>query len=89
MEEAFRGPLIAVDLQERHANMNATVNPSVQNARKVRRFEASVSYATEGEEHEEPLPIYAPDYDSANRMAFAYVLQVMKLQEFELRIVGA
>jgi hypothetical protein len=56
----------------------------------VRRFEASVTYRdTAGAEQEEAFPVHARDYATANRMAFAYVLEVLKLDEFELRLVGA
>jgi hypothetical protein len=57
--------------------------------RAIRRFEASVTHTQDGKEQEEVVPVYAPDYESASRLAFAYVLQVLKLPEFELRIVGA
>jgi hypothetical protein len=56
----------------------------------VRRFEASVTYRDgEGRDQEETFPVHARDYATANRMAFAYVLAVLKLDEFELRLVGA
>ena len=56
----------------------------------VRRFEASVTYRdSQGETREEVFPIHARDYETANRLAFAYVLEVLKLDEFELRLVGA
>ncbi len=56
----------------------------------VRRFEASVTYRDrEGHQQEEAFPIHAATYDAANRLAFAYVLEVLKLDEFELRLVGA
>jgi hypothetical protein len=56
----------------------------------VRHFEATVSYRdSAGQEHEEVVPVYACDYGEANRLVFAYVLQVLKLKEFELRVVGS
>jgi hypothetical protein len=56
----------------------------------VRRFEASVTYRDgKGAEQEESFPVHARDYALANRMAFAYVLEVLKLAEFELRLVGS
>jgi len=56
----------------------------------VRRFEASVTYRDrQGQVQEEAFPIHARDFETANRMAFAYVLEVLKLDEFELRLVGA
>jgi hypothetical protein len=58
--------------------------------RKVRRFTASVSYRDKyGAEREEAFPVMAPDYSSATSLAFAYTLLVLKLQDFELRMVGA
>ena len=42
-----------------------------------------------GQETEETFPVKAPDRSSASDLALAYVLQVLKLEEFELRIVGA
>jgi hypothetical protein len=56
----------------------------------IRRFSASVSYRNkEGTLQEEEIPVHAEDYERANHLAFTYVLQVLKLREFELRIVGA
>jgi hypothetical protein len=56
----------------------------------VRRFEASVSYRdAEGQEREEAFPVHAADPGLANRLAFTYVLSVLKLDDFELRVVGA
>jgi hypothetical protein len=56
----------------------------------IRRFEASVSYRDrQGQAQEEAFPIHARDYEAANRLAFVYVLEVLKLDEFELRLVGA
>jgi hypothetical protein len=56
----------------------------------IRRFSASVSYRNqEGALLEEEIPVLAEDYDKANRLAFSYVLRVLKLRDFELRIVGA
>lgn len=56
----------------------------------VRNFEASVTYRdSEGKDQEEDFPVLAHDYDTANRMAFAYVLEVLKLDDFELRVVGS
>jgi hypothetical protein len=38
---------------------------------------------------EEEFPVRAVDYATASRIAFDYVLKVLKLEDFELRIVGA
>jgi hypothetical protein len=60
------------------------------NLPKVRQFVASVSYRdATGEHREEEFPVQTFDYSSANDLAFAYVLQALRLDEFELRLVGA
>jgi hypothetical protein len=43
----------------------------------------------QGQSQEEAFPIHARDYETANRMAFVYVLEILKLDEFELRLVGS
>jgi hypothetical protein len=56
----------------------------------VRRFEASVTYRTnEGKAQEESFPVLASHAEEANRLALAYVLQVLRLDEFEMRVVGS
>jgi hypothetical protein len=56
----------------------------------VRRFAARVTYRDkDGALHEEEIPTWAEDYAAANRLALAYVLQVLKIRDFELRLVGA
>jgi hypothetical protein len=55
----------------------------------VRQFAAQVTYSKDGASHEEAIPVWAEDYRAANRLALAYVLQVLKLPEFELRLVGS
>ncbi len=56
----------------------------------IRPFTASVSYRNrEGALLEEEIPVLAENYETANRLAFTYVLQVLKLREFELRLVGS
>jgi hypothetical protein len=58
--------------------------------RRVRCFTASVSYQDKGgAKREETFPVNAPDYSSATSLAFAYALLVLKLKDFELRMVGA
>jgi hypothetical protein len=57
---------------------------------KVRPFAASVEFRDAvGCMVEEAFPVRAADYGAANRLALAYVLEVLKHQEFELRVVGA
>jgi hypothetical protein len=57
---------------------------------KVRPFAASVEYRdAAGEMVEETFPVRASDHAAASRLALAYVLEVLKHQEFELRVVGA
>ncbi len=58
--------------------------------RKVRHFRASVSYQDKDRaEREEAFPVKASEYSSATSLAFAYALLVLRLQDFELRMVGA
>lgn len=57
---------------------------------KVRQFVASVTYRNgDGTGHEETFPVRTHDYESAKKLALSYVLHVLKLQDFELRIVGS
>jgi hypothetical protein len=52
-------------------------------------FLATVTYrGSDGRVHEERFPIRAVERESASEMAVAYVLEVLKLKDFELRIVG-
>jgi hypothetical protein len=60
------------------------------NMKRVRCFVASVEYRDSvGQPHEETFPVNVEDYSTATTVAVSYVLQVLKLQDFELRIVGA
>ena len=60
------------------------------NRGRVRRFQASVAYLdSAGVEMEETFPVVAADPDAARDLAIAYVLKVLKLEDFELRIIGA
>jgi hypothetical protein len=43
----------------------------------------------EGRLQEQEFPLRASDYATAQKVAFSYVLQVLKLKEFELRVTGA
>lgn len=43
----------------------------------------------DGRVHEQKFPIRAADNDKACEMALAYVLEVLKLKEFELRVVSS
>lgn len=53
-------------------------------------YAVSVTYRdVQGKLQEEEFPLRASDYTSAQRIAFTYVLEVMKLKEFELRVAGA
>jgi hypothetical protein len=54
---------------------------------KVRRFSALV--AREGLAEEESFPVNAADYETARHLALVYVLNVLKLKEFELRVIGS
>lgn len=57
--------------------------------RTVRSFAASVTFRIEGKLQEEEFPVQAFDYAAATSMAFSYVLSVMRLADFELRVVGS
>ena len=58
--------------------------------KKVRCFVASVTYReNDGTDKEESFPVRVMDYATAQSVALTYVLQTMKLEDFELRIVGA
>lgn len=58
--------------------------------KRIRRFEAHVtSRSPEGVEREDSFPVQVEDYPTATRIAVGYVLQVLRLEDFELRIVGA
>jgi hypothetical protein len=52
-------------------------------------FLATVTYrGSDGREHQESFPVRAVGRESASKMAVAYVLEVLRLKDFELRIVG-
>lgn len=56
----------------------------------VRHFVASVSSRREGKFEEQEWPVYAWTHEMATQMAFAYVIQVLKIEgDFELRVVGS
>jgi hypothetical protein len=58
--------------------------------RNVFRYAASVTYrGPNGEDRLEEFPVFAADSTTANDLALAYVVRVLKLSEFELRIVGS
>jgi hypothetical protein len=57
---------------------------------KIRPYSASVAYRnSEGKVQEEEFPVRAADNAAASHLAFLYVREVMKLEDFELRVVGA
>lgn len=57
---------------------------------RARRYSASVTYRNEaGKLQEDEFAIVDLDHTMASRVALAYVLQVLKLSDFELRVVGA
>jgi hypothetical protein len=68
--------------QESRTSMSAT-------GLRVRSFSTSVTYRDASGEREEAFPVRAHDYITARRLAEEYVLKILKLQEFDLRIVGA
>jgi len=57
---------------------------------KIRPYSASVAYRNaDGKMQEEEFPVHATDNAAASDLAFLYVRQVMQLEDFELRVVGA
>jgi hypothetical protein len=56
----------------------------------VRRYEATVSFRdAAGRERQEGFPLVTFDHQGATRLAVAYVVDVLGLLEFELRVVGS
>ena len=54
----------------------------------VRPFAASVAYRDgEGKNQEEHFPVLAANPQTANHLALTYVLQILRLDDFELRVV--
>jgi hypothetical protein len=41
-----------------------------------------------GVKREDSFPVQVEDYSTANLVAVSYVLQVLRLEDFELRIAG-
>lgn len=57
---------------------------------RVTPYAVSVTYRdAQGKLQEEEFPLRAGDYSAAMNIASTYVLQVMKLKDFELRVVGS
>ncbi len=57
---------------------------------KIRPYSASVAYRNaDGKRQEEEFPVHATDPAAASELAFLYVRHVMKLEDFELRVLGA
>ncbi|HZF08126.1 MAG TPA: hypothetical protein VFE33_04975 [Thermoanaerobaculia bacterium] len=53
-------------------------------------YSARLSYEEPpGHVHEDSFPVVASTPQEATKLAFAYVLQVLKLGDFELRVLGA
>lgn len=58
--------------------------------KRVRRFIASVEYKNaKGQTREETFPVTVEDFTTATAVAERYVLEVLKLSDFELRMIGA
>lgn len=56
---------------------------------KVRPYAATVAYHdSDGRRHEEVVPIRASDHAAAKDMAFTYAVEVLRLKDFELRVVS-
>jgi hypothetical protein len=57
---------------------------------RIRRYEAEVTYRDAlGRDHEEVFPVRSRDHQEATRLAFAYAISVLRLGDFDLRIVGS
>jgi len=57
---------------------------------RVRRFMAEVSFTdSSGLSQEQSFPVYEAGGGAAKLLALSYVLQILELKDFELRIVGA
>ena len=53
-------------------------------------YSARLSYEEpRGHLHEDAFPVVALTHQEATKLAFAYVLEVLKLRDFELRVLGA
>jgi hypothetical protein len=58
--------------------------------KKVRSFQVHVTYTdTTGAEREETFPVWVEDYSTAKSTALNYIVQILRLNDFELRLVGA
>ena len=58
--------------------------------RVVRLYSATVTYRDgDNRVQEDTFPVRAHDHARATEMAVDYVLHVLKLKEFELRVVGS
>jgi hypothetical protein len=56
----------------------------------VRRFSVSVAYRTQdGAQQEDEFPVWSDSYAPAKELPLGYVLQALKLGDFELRLAGA
>ena len=57
---------------------------------RIRPFTVSVAHQNPtGQMQEDDFPVQASDYATASKIAFTYVLNVLKYKDFELRIVGS
>jgi hypothetical protein len=81
--------VFSISSRQVRSSLESTCNREKRKMRTVRSFSASVSFHHEGQAQEEEFPVQAFDYAEATRMAFTYVLKVMRLGDFELRVVGA
>lgn len=56
---------------------------------KILSYAASVTYVNaDGKRQEDEFPLRESNYAAAQNLALNYVLQVLKLSDFELRIAG-
>ncbi len=58
--------------------------------KRTRQFTAYVVYKDQGgAEREESFPVLTHSFDKAKDTALRYVLNVLRIQDFELRMVGS
>ncbi len=64
--------------------------PETTEMKRLLTYSARLSYEEpRGHVHEDSFPVVAATHEEATKLAFAYVLQVLKLGDFELRVLGA
>jgi hypothetical protein len=81
--------LLDLVLETCHGALPFDLRRAVELATLAVELSSSVNRNREGQEVEEVFPLRAMDRAAASGLAVAYVLRILKLQEFEIRIIGA